>query len=150
MGPGIVLATVKYAPVSLATYSVATTTITALDTTNLTLSLTVPANGIVDFEVSLSFDLIRTTTTSQLYVALLNHTGGAVITDPVSIAINQTSTTTLSATNLLKFHATGLAPGALQVDLAAGVDERHGYERRDLCPRQLLHHGRERLPGGLL
>jgi hypothetical protein len=116
--PGVILATQQYAPSSLASYTVAATTVAALDTTNLTLAFTVPANGIVDVIVQTS---IVTIGAAQVNLELFDHTSGAVIGYTV-LAADGTASLTMIFTAIQIFHLTGLTPGALQVDLAAGRD----------------------------
>jgi hypothetical protein len=118
--PGTILATKNYGGAGSTPYTVAATTITVLDATNLTLAFTVPANGIVDVVVSLFYFVTITTNACELQIALFNHTGAALIGSPVTAADNQAVNTTVLANTSFKFHLTGLTPGALQVDLAAG------------------------------
>ena len=102
----------------------AQTTIAAIDTTNATLAFTVPASGIVDITLNCTAQVTRCTgasTGAVLQAALLNHTGAAVvgfIQDLLQLAVNAPTTVLACA---LRWHLTGLSPGAFQVDLAAGV-----------------------------
>ena len=114
--PGTILATAVYAPGSLTTYTL-TGTLAALDTTNATLAFTVPASGIVDVEVQAFAVCTRTTTANAIYIGLLNHTGGAQIGLTAELTNNQVAST-IEISSTIKFHLTGLSPGALQVDLA--------------------------------
>ena len=100
-------------------YTVAATTLTALDTTNATLAFTVPANGIVDILVQLFYTCVRVASANAVVLGLLNHTGGAQVGLNQEIVNNQVASTTLEAVNSVTFHLTGLTPGALQLDLAA-------------------------------
>lgn len=96
---------------------------TALDTTNLTLAFTVPANGIVDVDVMVA--CFVGTTSELLWLGLLNHTGGAQIgnSEEVFFSSNATNVMTLARP---RFHLTELTPGALQVDLAAVASSTSG------------------------
>jgi hypothetical protein len=118
--PGTVLATQQFAPSTLSTYAAAATTMTALDTTNLTLSFTVPANGIVDVLVQITYTIVGTVGGATLYLCLLNHTGGALVGNVQVLAVNGGTSITLQAVNTVTFHLTGLTPGALQIDVAGG------------------------------
>jgi hypothetical protein len=124
--PGTVLATQQFAPSTLSTYAAAATTMTALDTTNLTLSFTVPANGIVDVLVQITYTIVGTVGGATLYLCLLNHTGGALLGNVQMLAVNGGTSITLQAVNTVTFHLTGLTPGALQIDVAGGKIDASG------------------------
>jgi len=120
--PGTLLASQLYAPATVQVITVAQTTIAALDTTNLTLAFTVPANGIVDVEAwFFAVVLAPGASSAYLEMALLNHTGGAVLGNTQLVLIAPPSALNLYLANAMRWHLTGLTPGALQVDLAAGV-----------------------------
>lgn len=91
---------------------------TALDTTNLRLAITVPAHGIVRFR--LSGTLHGATTMPQILLGVMN---GAAILGRIAPMHGATN---IAATSLVKveaeFTATGLTPGAMNVDAAYGVE----------------------------
>lgn len=111
-GTGII-ATVQYAPASLATYTPAGASLAALDTTNLTVSFTVPASAavVVRFAAVMASD-------GSLGVGLLNHSGGAQL----GYTINNAASNTSAASEVnLAWYLTGLSSGAtLGIDIAAG------------------------------
>jgi hypothetical protein len=117
--PGQILATQVYTTTH--TYTVAVTTMAALDTTNATLSFTVPASGIVDIVVSFVYEI--TSVSTSMMVGLFNHTGGAIVGLIQGMAFTPGAGGIENSyqSALLKFHLTSLTPGALQLDLAAGV-----------------------------
>lgn len=92
---------------------------TAIDTTNLRLAITVPAHGLVRFR--LAAVLHGATTFPSILLGVLN---GAFIVGRVAPAQNLGNTAV--ATALVKveadFIATGLTPGAMNCDAAYGVE----------------------------
>ena len=111
---GTRLATQVYAPTSKATYSVTGTTLTAIDTINMTVSFTAPPSGNV--EVSLTGSGYCPTA-GNLYWALLDHTSGALR----GTAMRVTSQTFIGTT--VKTEITGLTPGmTYQIDWAIAND----------------------------
>lgn len=119
--PGTVLATKVYAPVSVAVIAVAATTVTPLDTTNLTISFVVPASGIVDMRGTAPVQATRGATQMNLWAAFTNHSGGARVGDAfLVISLPTTAPVSLTLNVPFEIHLTGLTPGALQLDLAAG------------------------------
>jgi len=116
---GALLASMQYAPTVLDNI-VLSTTLAALDTTNLTLALTVPASGKVTIEVEFYGQTVDTTGGNVMAVGLLNHTGGAQLGKTIPIAQPGVSGTTFLIRSVATFLLTGLTPGALQVDFAAG------------------------------
>lgn len=119
--PNLTLATQQFAPGSLSTYAL-TASLAAVDTTNATLAFTVPASGIVDVLVEVFFGISAPSTGSQyLTLGLLNHSGGAQLGLSISPASEQVVSQSVVGLASVKFHLTGLTPGALQVDLAAAV-----------------------------
>jgi len=109
------LTVVKYAPSSLATYNVTSATLTALDTTNLTASFTVPDSG----KVLVTFSACMAAPASNnLGFSLLNHSGGAQLGDTLS---NVQSIDANARRMTIEWLLTGLTPGAtLGIDIAAG------------------------------
>ncbi len=116
--PGALLASQLYAPGVEQSIAVTATTLTALDTTNWTLPFTVPASGNVDIDIEFNFNVTITASLNILSIALLNHSGGAQIGNTKLLL---QSNTVLSDVLLgrMRFHLTGLTPGALQIDIAA-------------------------------
>ena len=123
--PGSLLATLQYTTTH--TYAVAVTSLTALDTTNLTLACIVPANGIVDVDVECSVNLNATATSSSITFGLLDHTAHT----QTGLSISPLQEPGVSAPVLFqmvrfRFHLTGLSPGAIQWDLAACIQSAAG------------------------
>lgn len=116
---GTLLATQNYTTTH--SYTVVAGTLTALDAINATLSFTVPASGNVDVQVQLSVSVTITVTASNMWAQLLNHSGGAGLGTATEVMTNAVANTTGYSNPTLRFHLTGLTPGALQVDLAAAV-----------------------------
>jgi hypothetical protein len=117
---GQLLGTTQYAPASLVTYSLSTT-LAKLDTTNLTLSFTVPASGNVDIDVMATMQWSATSGGEVNVLGLFQHgtsTQLGYTTNANGYAY--TSPTSFISGVYVRFHLTGLTPGALQVDLAAG------------------------------
>lgn len=112
-----VLGVTQYAPASLATYNTTTAPMAAIDTTNLTVSVTVPTNGklLVRFSASMKGN------GGSLCLGLLNHSGGAQIGNTVDI-------TAAADVNLFvcEWYLTGLTAGALGIDVAFGVNSGTG------------------------
>ena len=74
---GIPLAVVTYAPTSLATYSITTTTFAAIDSTNLTISFTTNAAGAGSTVVLVRLYNYNNSGTGSGLWCILNHSGGA-------------------------------------------------------------------------
>ena len=108
---GVLLATQQYAPGGGHTYTPNVSSLTALDTTNLTLSFTVPSNGIVDVEVQ-----VFAAAGQELDVGLLNHSGGAQVGYTQDLSGGAYNWEGIAK---FRWHLTGLTPGALQLDFAA-------------------------------
>lgn len=91
---------------------------TAIDTTNLRLAITVPAHGKVRFR--LSSTLHGATTMPQIMLGVMN---GAAIVGRIAPMFGATN---IAATSLVKveadFVSTGLTPGAMNCDAAYGVE----------------------------
>ena len=119
--PGQLLATQHYT--TSHAYTSSTGAVATLDTTNLTLPFTVPANGIVDVDVQFyDVNLTVTATASIMILQMMNHTGGATLGTAYAIAANGTGNSSLYFdTTKLRFHITGLTPGAYQVDVGSGM-----------------------------
>jgi len=118
--PGYLLATQQYAPAALKSYTVVGGTMTALDTTNATLSLIVPPSGNVDIRAEFTANCTRgAAANNALLIALLDHTSSAVVGDFISVMVNAITSSTQIVSASRIFHLTGLTPGAKQVDLAA-------------------------------
>lgn len=118
--PGTLLNSIQYAPSTLSSY-VATTTMAALDATNITLSFTVPASGNVDIDVEIFLEIISSSGGEQCALGLLDHTTHAQV--GLTIVCAETDQTTLAFSSLLRprFHLTGLTAGAHQLDLGAAA-----------------------------
>lgn len=117
-GGSSLLASHQYAPGTIATYSVASSTIAALDTTNLTISFTAPASGNV--LVVLQASGKSTTAGEPLAWTLFLHGGSVIQADIVPVSLSSLANTYTSAT--ASFLITGLTPGnSYQYDWAAGM-----------------------------
>lgn len=92
---------------------------TAFDTTNLRLAVTVPAHGMVRFR--LQCNLSGATTMPQVLLGVLN--GATVVGRQVPLAaLPGTALATTNVPLLAEFTATGLTPGAANFDAAYGVE----------------------------
>ena len=124
---GGLIAVKQYAPASLASYSLSTSAMTALDTTNLTVGpFTVPGSGNILVEVK-AYCVVGTATNNPVGFGLLNHTGGAQVGQTVNAWLNATSSAQGQPNASAFFYVTGLTPGAsLQLDFAACVGAASG------------------------
>lgn len=114
-GAGALLTVVQYAPGTLTTYNVSGTTLTALDTTNLTVSFVVPGSGnvVVDFTA-----LCGPNASGTVALGLLNHSGGAQLGVTYNPPLAGNSPATVVAA---RWYLTGLSAGtSLGIDIAAG------------------------------
>jgi hypothetical protein len=112
-GGGGVLAVAQYAPTDTATYTTTSTTPVAIDSTNLTVSFTVPGSGkvVVELEANATGNAA-----GGSYYALLNHTGGAQVGG--ATAYNLLDNTTVASPSK-SIYLTGLTPNdVLQLDWA--------------------------------
>lgn len=118
--PGTLLQSHRYAPVSQTAVSLAVS-LAALDTTNDTIAFTVPANGIVDVDVE-AFYVANAVSgaTPVIGWGLLNHTGGAQLGETANMSYTATNGS-WGGLQKHRFHLTGLTPGPLQLDFAAGI-----------------------------
>ena len=116
---GTLLADMQYAPASIDTINLSTT-LAALDATNLTLALTVPASGKVTIKCEFYFSVTDTTGANAIGIGLLNHAGGAQLGKTIMMAQPTANALTYLIRSTATFLLTGLTPGALQVDFAAG------------------------------
>ena len=92
---------------------------TAFDTTNLRLAITVPAHGMVRFRLQTT--LSGATTFPQVLLGVLN--GSTILGRQVAMAaIPGTALATTNVPLVADFIATGLTPGAMNVDAAYGVE----------------------------
>jgi hypothetical protein len=124
--PGTVLGTKLYAPASRTVINL-TTSLATIDTTNATLAFTVPANGIVDVDVECLVAVSQSTNVAAVTFALFNHSGGAQLgNSKVPLSLSGSVGENAVEVARVRFHLTGLTPGALQVDLAAGVNNAAG------------------------
>src|SRR5436190_442153 len=92
---------------------------TAIDTTNLRLAITVPAHGMVRFR--LRGIITGATTCPTIFLGVMN---GATVLGRVSPAF-ENATANAATQNFLcdaEFTVTGLTPGAMNVDAAYGVE----------------------------
>lgn len=112
--PGFLLAVAQYAPGTLSTYSVSSSALTALDTTNLTVSFTVPAstNVVVKFSA-----VMAPAASGVLGLGLLNHSGGAQLGKTLSTAMSGGAP---AGQVTAAWYLTGLSAGTLGIDIAAG------------------------------
>ena len=118
--PGTLLATQNY--VTGHAYTTSTGAVAALDATNLTLAFTVPASGNVDIVVQfMNAELAITGTSSILFIQPMNHSGGGALGTAYDACVNSSANTTAVNPLYLRFHLTGLAAGAYQVDIGAGM-----------------------------
>jgi hypothetical protein len=111
----------SYAPAGGATKSTTSATLAALDTTNLSITFTVPASGKVLFMVTSQFVANRsgaTTAFSGAAYGVLNDSG-ATIWGPVSPYAFYENTTIAWKQGMLRAYITGLTPGAATWRLAA-------------------------------
>lgn len=109
-----------YDPAGAVSKSTATLiAMTAFDTTNLRLAITVPAHGMVRFKLQCTLE--GATTFPQILLGVMN--GAAIIGRVAPIgAPDGTALATTLATQQVEFTATGLTPGAMNVDAAYGVE----------------------------
>jgi hypothetical protein len=92
--------------------------LTALDTTNLRLAITVPAHGKVKF--IMRGTITGATTVPAILFGVLN--GATVLKRAVPMLFNGTNSgATQDTTAVAEFVVTGLTPGAMNVDAAYGV-----------------------------
>jgi hypothetical protein len=103
-GGGGLLACVQYGPASEAPYTIATGTLTAVDSTNLTVSFAAPASGQVLIRLSA---MLQATAGTSICFGLLDHTSHAQV-GPISTAAYGSNATV--ATPLL---ITGLTPATV-------------------------------------
>lgn len=114
------LKAVNYDPaVAVTKNTTAALAMTAIDTTNLRLAITVPAHGMVRFR--LSSCIHGATTFPSIFLGVMN--GAAVVgrVAPMQLLGNTAVATALVAV-VADFTATGLTPGAMNVDAAYGVE----------------------------
>lgn len=114
------LKAVNYDPaVAVTKNTTAALAMTALDTTNLRLAITVPAHGMVRFR--LSSVIHGATTFPSILLGVMN--GATVLgrVAPMQLLGNTAVATALVAV-VADFTATGLTPGAMNVDAAYGVE----------------------------
>jgi hypothetical protein len=92
---------------------------TAFDTTNLRLAITVPAHGMVRFVLRCALE--GATTFPQVLLGVMN---GATVIGRVTplVTINGTALATTRLALWADFTVTGLTPGAMNVDAAYGVE----------------------------
>lgn len=100
----------------------------AIDATNLTMSLTVPLNGKIKFKASCFATLVENNATGTAYIALAFALHGGAVLSPAERVISlatgvQASGAAVNISDRVTYEAvaTGLTPGALQVDLCAFV-----------------------------
>lgn len=92
---------------------------TAFDTTNLRLAITVPAHGMVRFRIRVT--ITGATTLPTILPGVLN--GATVVGRQSPVLFPGTANAaTQSVTADVEFTATGLTPGAMNVDAAYGVE----------------------------
>ena len=110
------LSVTQYGPTTDPAYAISATAMTAVDTTHLTTSsFTVPASGRIKVTVS---GVVSTTLSSgQVFLAMLNHSGGAQL-GPTSCVALLFSNSTYDIPFTKTFIITGLSAGSLQLDLA--------------------------------
>lgn len=115
------LAAHSYGPATQVTYNANSTTLAIMDGTNLTLSLTVPASGNVDIDVSADWAFATDAVTSavDVFLGIVKHGAVGTIYGLKSWCGNNDSLV-IGANDTHRYNLTGLTPGALQVDLAMG------------------------------
>lgn len=114
------LKAVLYDPaVAVSKATTALLAMTAFDTTNLRLAITVPAHGMVRFVLKCALE--GATTFPQVLLGVLN---GATVLGRVTplVTINGTALATTRLALWAEFTVTGLTPGAMNVDAAYGVE----------------------------
>lgn len=116
--PGTLLATKLYAPATVTTYAL-TGTLAAVDGTNASLALVVPASGIVDVVVQAAVNANEAAASTIVFIGLLNHSGAAQLGLTNRAATLNLASLAATLQVVTRFHLTGLTPGALQIDLAA-------------------------------
>lgn len=94
---------------------------TAFDTTNLSLAVTVPAHGML--RVRICCTITGATTVPTIFLGVLNHSGGAVLgrCNPQDFP-GTMNAATQNCPAVADFIITGLTPGALTLDAAYGVE----------------------------
>lgn len=116
--PGTLLETQQYAPGTLASY-VLGSTLSTIDTTNLTLAFTVPSSGNVDLDYEFTCNASYNSAPTIVALGALNHSGGAQLGYTKPVILSETDSEANSQVTIrTRFHLTGLTPGALQVDAA--------------------------------
>ncbi len=113
---------VAYDPSTAANKATTSASVMAvLDSTNITLSITVPAHGKVLIKMRTVLD--GATTMPQVLLGVMNHSGGAVLgrVTPMG-ALGGTALATTHVPLQAEFIITGLTPGAIQLDAAFGVE----------------------------
>lgn len=115
------LASASYGPAAEKTFNANTTTLTVMDAANLTLSLTVPASGNVDIDVSAdwAFATVGVSSAVDLFMGIVKHGAVGTIYGLKSWFGNNNSIVA-GANSTHRYNLTGLTPGALQIDLAMG------------------------------
>jgi hypothetical protein len=94
---------------------------TAIDTTNLSIAVTVPAHGML--RVRMVTTITGATTVPTILLGVLNHTGGAVLGRQTPMDFPGTmNAATQSCPCIVDFPITGLTPGALTLDAAYHPD----------------------------
>lgn len=112
-----VIAVAQYAPASIATINITSASLAALDTTNLTVSFTVPDSGavVVEFEACMAG-----LASHVLALGLLNHSGGAQLGKTFNTIVSGGDTT--AQIKRVRWYLTGLTAGAsLGIDIAGSV-----------------------------
>lgn len=122
--PGTILKTVNYGSTPVVNYAITLPYLTAVDATNLTIPFTVPASGIVDIHIGFCLVIILATSADYGYlsVGMLDHTLGTQYGETVLYTgVQGLAFPDLVISGLNTIHLPGLTPGAVQMDLAAGV-----------------------------
>ena len=97
------------------------TSLAALDTTNLVLNVTVPANGCLDLDFGCYCQLTEAGAPGTVSLGFINASGGATVGDVIPVAQSY-----LASEQLIQYvrgviHVEGLTPGALSLQFAGAV-----------------------------
>lgn len=112
--PGTLLTTVNYAPGTAATYSSTSTTLAAIDTTNLTAGFVAPASGKVLVKLSAQ---ANATASTPGWWGVLDHTSGNLYGSAVQVV--EVTSGGIVANSFASILITGLTPGtSYQIDWA--------------------------------
>lgn len=120
--PGTQLAVIRHNPSPGTTYTVAATTITTLDATNLAISFIAPPSGQIVIEVTMYVQLTTSSVaTGNLWFAFINAAGGAIVGEANRVAqVTFSGQVVLQEVTALWVIDTVTAGAALTLNLGAG------------------------------